>query len=83
MALLVLFKIQHNYYLKQVTSTSKLRIKQTLGKLNMRISLFSNRHRKNWVSYNNFCNCPKNGTVRFYNAVMCSKDVDPTVKCRF
>ena len=31
---------------------------------------------KNWDTQNNGRNCPKNGTVRFYNAVVHPKDVD-------
>ena len=31
---------------------------------------------KNWDTLNNYHNCPKNGTVGIYNAVMHPKDTD-------
>ena len=30
----------------------------------------------NWDTLNIYCNCPKSKTVWFYNAVMCSKDIN-------
>ena len=34
------------------------------------------KNSKNWDTSNNYHNCPTNGTVGFYSAVLRSKDVD-------
>ena len=34
------------------------------------------KNSKNWDTLNNYRNCPTNGTVGFYSAVLRSKDAD-------
>ena len=37
---------------------------------------FYRKNSKNWDTRNNYHNCPTNGTVGFYSAVLCSKNAD-------